>query len=166
MSKKVIRVALSQESILQAVRELRDYYAHILPKLKEVCRRLAEIGVQYAQQTFSQAQYDGDNDVSVTYQEIENGYKIVASGQAVCFIEFGAGVYYNGNDSYPGNRPAGVVGIGEYGSGKGKRNAWGFYASTGDLVITHGNPPAAAMFNSIQIMKEQLDRIVKEVFEQ
>ena len=161
MSKKQIRIALSQAGIREAIQEIRDYYTELQPKLKEICRRLAEIGADLAQQSFSTAAYDGINDVVVTYEEIPNGYKIVASGQAVCFIEFGAGVHYGGN--YPGNRPAGIVGIGEYGKGQGKNDYWRFNLN-GKFITTHGNAPTGALFWTKSQLKGYLDEIAKEVF--
>ena len=113
---------------------------------------------------FSRSFYDGEKDVSVSVEPIENGWKIVASGQAVCFIEFGAGVYFNGAEPYPEPRPSGVVGIGEYGQGKGKRDMWGYYDSGGNLVLTHGTPAAMPMHHAGRVMEQEIDRIAREVF--
>ena len=39
--------------------------------------------------------------MSVDVEPIDGGYAIVAKGQAVAFIEFGAGVYHNPSEPYP-----------------------------------------------------------------
>ncbi|MBQ0097908.1 MAG: hypothetical protein KBS62_03105 [Oscillospiraceae bacterium] len=158
-----IKVSLNGSSIQDTINRLNQRKKALKDECLEIAKRLAELGREYAEQGFGGALYDGDNDVKVHIEQTENGYKIVAKGQAVCFLEFGAGVYYNGTGRYEGIRPAGVVGIGEYGQGKGKRNAWGFY-DNGGLVITHGNPPYSVMYRTAQQLRKELPKIAKEVF--
>lgn len=163
MAKRTITVKLNSKSISSAIKEIRAYKNWIERKTKALTRRLAELGAGEAKVRFAGAQYDGDNDAEVSVESIDNGYKIVASGGSVFFIEFGAGVYYNGTEPYPEPRPAGVVGIGQYGQGKGKRKAWGFYDGE-ELVITHGTPAAMPMLHASRIMQQEVERIAKEVF--
>lgn len=133
-------------------------------KTQELNERLAMVAVNEAATHFGNAIYDGTNDVTLTAEPIANGWQIVAEGQAVFFIEFGAGVYYNGTEPYPEPRPEGIVGIGEYGKGFGKRKAWGFYDEDGELVITHGNPAAMPMFYAKEEVITQLNEIARQVF--
>ena len=104
------------------------------------------------------------NDSSVTLETIAGGYCIKAEGKAVAFIEFGAGVYHNSGEPYPKPRPDGIVGIGQYGKGLGKRQAWGFKDDSGELVITHGNPAAMPMWYASEEMRKNILKIAKEVF--
>ena len=164
MAKRTITVKLNSKSIGSAIKELRAYKAWVERKTKELARRLAELGAGEAKVRFAGAQYDGNNDAEVSVEAIDNGYKIVASGGSVFFIEFGAGVYYNGTEPYPEPRPSGVVGIGEYGKGYGKRKAWGFYDEGGALVITHGTPAAMPMLHAGRTMQQDVEKIAKEVF--
>lgn len=164
MAKRTITVKLNSKSISSAIKEIRAYKNWVERKTKELTRRLAELGAGEAKVRFAGAQYDGDNDAGVSVEAIDRGYKIVAAGQSVFFIEFGAGVYYNGTEPYPEPRPAGVVGIGEYGKGYGKRKAWGFYDEGGALVITHGTPAAMPMLHASRTMQQDVEKIAKEVF--
>lgn len=164
MAKRVIRMKLNMKSIQAAIDELSEYKARVKRKIEELTSRLAEVGAAEAKVRFASAQYEGDNDAGVSVEPIANGYKIVAAGTSVFFIEFGAGVYYNGTEPYPEPRPAGVVGIGEYGQGKGKRMAWGFYDGSGELVITHGTPAAMPMLHASRAMRQEVERIAREVF--
>jgi hypothetical protein len=88
----------------------------------------------------------------------------VAEGKAVAFIEFGAGVYHNPSEPYPNPRPSGIVGIGEYGKGMGKRKAWGFKDENDELVITRGNPAAMPMWYASEEIKNSVLKVVREVF--
>jgi hypothetical protein len=164
MARKTITLSLGEKSIDKAIKELKAYQKWAEQKANELSKRLAEIGANEASVRFLSAQYKGTNDASVSVEAIANGYKIVASGSAVFFIEFGAGVYYNGAEPYPEPRPAGVSGIGEYGKGKGKQKAWGFYDESGELIITHGTPAAMPMYHASRVMLQEIQRIAKEVF--
>lgn len=155
---------LSSNSIQSAIRELKSYRDSIDAKMDKLLEKLARIGVQEASVRFTTAMYDGVNDSSVTLEPIKDGYCIKAEGRAVAFIEFGAGVYHNPGEPYPNPRPTGIVGIGEYGKGYGKRPAWGFRDESGKLVITHGTPAAMPMWYASEEMRSAILKTFKEVF--
>ena len=161
---KVIKMDLSESGISSAIEQLRAYRNALDTKMDKLLRGLGEIGVREASVRFTTAMYDGVNDSSVSLEVNKNGYVIVAAGHAVAFIEFGAGVYHNTGEPYPDPRPDGIVGIGEYGKGYGKRQAWGYTNETGELVITHGNPAAMPMWYASEEMRSKITKIAKEVF--
>ena len=161
---KVIKMSLSTKSIGQAIKELKAFRDSLEQRKEQLLEELANIGVREASVRFTTAIYDGVNDSDVTLETIANGYQIVASGKAVAFIEFGAGVYHNPTEPYPNPRPDGIVGIGEYGHGYGKRQAWGFKDDSGELVITHGNPAAMPMWYASEEMRNSILKIARRVF--
>lgn len=161
---KVIQIKLTAASIENAIKELKSFRDSIDRKKDQLTAALARIGVQEASIRFTTAMYDGINDSSVTLEPTATGYAIVAEGNAVCFIEFGAGVYYNTGDPHPSSRPEGIVGIGEYGKGYGKRQAWGFKNDAGEVVVTHGNPAAMPMWYASEEMRNNILKIAREVF--
>ena len=164
MAKKIIKMSLSASSIDNAIKELKAFRDSIEIKKLSLLKGLGEIGVQEASVRFTTAIYDGVNDSSVTLEPISGGYCIKAEGKAVAFIEFGAGVYHNPGEPYPNPRPSGIVGIGEYGKGRGKRQAWGFKDDSGELVITHGNPAAMPMWYASEEMRSAIVKLFKEEF--
>ena len=164
MSKKIIKCTLSKDSIDSAIKELKAYKRDFLKKEKRLLEGLAEIGLREASVRFTTAMYDGINDVSFRLEEGTNGYVIVAEGQAVAFIEFGAGVYHNTGEPYPNPRPDGIVNIGEYGHGKGKQMAWGYKNENDELVITRGNPAAMPMWYASEEIKNSVLKVAKEAF--
>ena len=163
MRKTVINIGLGTDEIERAIRDLEHYKRELLDMEKRLTEGLAEIGLKEASVRFTTAMYDGTNDVSVRLDAADNGYAIVAEGEVVAFIEFGAGVYHNGSEPYPNPRPTGIVGIGEYGKGHGKRKAWGYFDESGELVITHGNPAAMPMWYASEEMKKSVLKVVREV---
>jgi hypothetical protein len=161
---KVIKMSLSTKDVAHAIKELKAYRDSIERLEKQLLEELANIGLNEARVGFTTAMYDGVNDSDVTLETIENGYRIVAKGEAVAFIEFGAGVYHNPTEPYPKARPDGIVGIGEYGKGYGKRQAWGYKDESGELHITHGNPAAMPMWHASEEMRNSILKIAKKVF--
>ena len=161
---KVIKMDLSVASIDNAIKEIKAFRDSIDMKKNKILEELANIGVKEASVRFTTAMYDGVNKTDVDLAPIANGYAITAKGRAVFFIEFGAGVYHNPGEPYPNPRPDGIVGIGEYGKGYGKRPAWGFKDDSGELVITRGNPAAMPMWYASEEMRNKILKISKEVF--
>lgn len=159
-----LQIGLNEQDIERAINELKTYKQEFLRKEKQLLEGLAKIGLKEASVRFTTAMYDGTNDVSVRLDETNNGYSIIADGKAVAFIEFGAGVYHNTSEPYPNARPQGIVGIGEYGKGKGKRKAWGYKNDNDEVVITRGNPAAMPMWYASEEIKNSILRVAKEVF--
>lgn len=159
------QVLATLNATLQSVTEHKD----------ELTERLAEIGRQSADASFSQVVFTDLEKktgnlismkpvINVTVESIENGHAVVAEGDQVGFAEFGAGVHYNGGGSYPGELPAGIVGIGEFGRGHGKQDAW-FYTLGGvGTMRTHGNPPSCSLYNAAAEIKRSIVKVAKEVF--
>ena len=164
MAKKVIKMSLNTSSIKNAIKELKAYRDSIDVKKYRLLEELTKIGLKEASIRFTTAIYDGVNDSNVRAELTHFGYRIVAEGKAVAFIEFGSGVYHNPGEPYPNPRPDGIVGIGEYGKGLGKRQAWGYKDETGELVITHGNPAAMPMWYASEEMRNAILKTFKEVF--
>jgi hypothetical protein len=164
MRRTVIECTLDKKDISRAIKELRAYKKAFLEREKRLVEGLAEIGLKEASVRFTTAMYDGTNDVSVHLDAIDNGYAIVADGKAVAFIEFGAGVYHNTSEPYPNPRPEGIVGIGEYGKGMGKRKAWGYADENGEIVITRGNPAAMPMWYASEEIRNSILKVAREVF--
>ena len=172
MGKKVISFKLNTQEINRAIREVEQYKQELLRKEKSLLEKLAMIGVQEASVRFTTALYDGVNDVTVSLDSTGKGYSIIADGNAVAFIEFGTGVYHNTSEPYPNPRPEGIVGIGEYGQGKGKRRAWFYKGEPGTngevqkngVVKTRGSPANMPMWYASEEMRRSILQIAGEVF--
>lgn len=170
---RTIKIQLNARSINAAIKEIEAYRNKLGQIRENICRNLAQIGMQEASVRFASAHYDGVNDSSVTIEPMINGYKIVASGNSIAFIEFGAGVHYNAGSSYPLPKPSGIVGIGEYGKKQGKKDKWqykgdpgtdGVVSQDGRVVTTHGNPAQMPMYHALTAMQDEVERTVREAF--
>lgn len=153
---------LDPASVAGAISELRRYRTELNTKVQDACMRVAEYGASQASVGFQSTDYNtGSKDVSVTAESTATGARVVASGENVLFIEYGAGAlrgyghprpdgYGPGtfNPTYPTpqnpnwSNPKGWI-YGGSGSGKSRRP-----------LRTFGNAPTAAMYNAEQAMRD------------
>lgn len=139
---------------------------------------LMDVGRKVADGYYRTAQYDGTNDVAVTaYYKNKGKYHkqgdIVARGNAVSFIEYGSGVHYV--LAHPWANEQGMV-RGKFGYGLGNFDTWRYKGNPGTNgeiitegkhvgeVLTHGNPPARAMWFTDKAIRNNVHRMAKEVF--
>ena len=171
---QTINVPLSIPAYDSLIRKIEDLGNWQSDRAIVFADRLAQEGMEIASVKFSQAVYDGTNDVSVTVEPRGNNVRaVVATGGATLFIEFGTGV------TYPDNHPeAEELGMkrGEYDQGHGKQHSWGYYGDPGTngvlkekknggfVVITHGNPANMPMYETVKELQDRLTEIAKEVF--
>lgn len=165
-----ISMSLSLKSIHEAIEQLEQYKEKFYNKNDEFVRRLAELGIPVIDQNIAMAQGDSSKEHD-TYIKIDSfeGYSqatLTLQGKDIAFIEFGAGVYYNGEAGSSPNPKGKEFGytIGSYGKGHGKQETWGYYADTGELILSHGTEATMPLYSaSIEIL-QNIRRIAKEVF--
>lgn len=158
------------------IKKLKAYQKSLAEKQHCFLEELVKVGIDVASVKFQTAQYDGDNDVVVNGHPEwigDNKLFLTATGKAITFIEFGTGVHYT--EQHPQAAEFGAI-RGAYGQGKGSQDSWGYYGSLGtngrviretdkgSVVLTHGNPPARAMYDSAKEMRNQIVNIAREVF--
>lgn len=171
---QTINVPLSIPAYDSLIRKIEDLGNWQSDRAIVFADRLAQEGMEIASVKFSQAVYDGTNDVSVTVELRGNNVRaVVATGGATLFIEFGTGVTYP--DDHPEAEELGMK-RGEYGQGHGKQHSWGYYGDPGMngvlkekqnggfVVITHGNPANMPMYETVKELQDRLTEIAKEVF--
>lgn len=169
MAKK-ISISLSQKSIQNAINEVRKYQREFIDKNEVFVRRLAELGIPVIDQNIAAAQGDSDKNHN-TYIKINSfgSYseaKLVVEGKSILFIEFGAGIRYNGSagtSPHPKGEEFGYT-IGSYGKGQGKNDFWFYYADTGEAVMSHGTEATMPLYRASQEIIQNIRRIAREVF--
>ena len=157
---KKITLQLSVDSCEQAIAELKKHQREIVPKLKEVCKRLAEIGRDEAIKVLDTVRpaYEGNAVERIEALPIDNGYKIAMSGEDVYFIEFGTGTGVDAH--YDTSIP---VAYGSWSQEHQKllwENGFWYY----DKVRYTGTPAYMPMYYAEKKMRESVDKVVEEVF--
>lgn len=171
-----IKVRLSDAGLRDAERQIQEYKTTLNKKAQEFAKALAQKGIDVATVRFANAQYAGDNDVTVEHDPVQtpNGFAIVAHGKAVAFIEFGTGVMHS---AYGGELPDGVGEHGTYGKENGKHKRWYYYGKSGNagtpvkqvdgkgqLNYTDGNDAAMAMWGAVEEIASQVEATWREVW--
>lgn len=164
---KRITVRLSPGSVKSALNEVESLMSADRVRLDNAAHDIADRICEKAQANFDAAWYDslargvrGEADVKCRVEKTGTGYKVIAEGPEVTFIEFGAGVYYNppaGTSPHPRGADLGFV-IGGYGKGQGKQNAWGYYAEDGNLVITHGTAAQTPLYRAFEEVLQEVKK--------
>ena len=161
-----IVLELSPASCKKALDELKQYRKRYKKQLDEVCRRLAEIGAEEARKHFALAAAnteEGNGGVDVLVEKIENGYKIVARGEDVYFIEFGtgnsAGMFY-GDGLPPTSVPVYPGSYSEKHDGIYAKYGYWFYQ--GNLMSS--TDVYMPMYHAGKAIRDNEKRVAEEVF--
>ena len=162
---KKITVDLSDAGIRRLSRELKQTEKELNRKAQELVDRLAAEGVEIAQFYFDIGVYDGVKDAKVRLEERgEKCTAVIAEGNSVLFLEFGSGYLLGYGHPEPG-----AYGPGTY-PGKGHwddPNGWYLPKAVQEATgIEHsvGNPPTAAMYNTVKELEQRIQEIASEVF--
>jgi hypothetical protein len=169
------------ESIDDAVEAIHDYSVWVQHKTAELREYVAELISNQAQAVFNSSVADNGfkvingnyvddtrfGEVTVTVEaQGDNITVIIASGKDAVFMEFGAGVYYNGAVGSSPNPLGTDLGftIGSYGKGNGAKEVWGYYGNDGEIHLTHGAPASMPLYMAVQSVSRDIARIAREVF--
>lgn len=155
-------------------RGINEYAAGIKTKCKQMQEYLAEIGLTNARFYFAEAQYDGENDVTVVQSPEwidDNTLRVRAYGTTILFIEFGTGVHYAA-ESHPQADEFGYT-RGSYGYHQGSKDSWKYIGEPGtngekiegsNMIRTHGNPANRCMYNVARDMRQAIIDKARYVF--
>lgn len=179
MMGRKITLGLTVEDIDRAIKELEDYKAWVEEKTNLFRKRVADRLADEAQHGFSGAIVDDVileggisapeyAQVDVTVDNQENVTVVIANGEDAVWVEFGAGVFYNGSPGsspHPNGAELGFT-IGGFGEGNGKRQTWGYYegGKGGELKLTHGTPASMPMSRAVTTVCTEIVEIAREVF--
>lgn len=166
-----IKTKLSTNDILETVKILREYKNTIRFKTALFVQRLAEIGLATIE-AHKYSQGDSDfNDLHsymlVDEQDTFVRATLMLSGRHVAFIEFGAGIHYNGSAGSSPNPKGSEFGmtIGSYGKGYGANDYWYYFdRETGKGKRSQGTEAAMPMYYADQEILNKVEAIAKEVF--
>lgn len=140
------------ERILERIKRLSDLDA----RCAEIAKRLCEIGEPIVKQVHG-------NHASVWSEPTKNGYKVVAEGEDVLFIEFGAGDAAGSENSLYDDVPSSAR-PGSWSIGHARMySRYGFWVFAGQII--HEVQPTPAFYYAYEYMVQNLPKIAQEVFE-
>lgn len=158
---------LDIDSIREAAKQTRELADKMQAMGNEICKRLAEIGISVAKIHYIPEAWSGNTDVKVSAEPIEKGYKIVASGKDVMFMEFGAGVTSGlGYDTSVITPPVSI----EPGSWSEAHN--GPFAESGKKSWWYnkhefqGLAPQMGMYYAAKEVQQRVEEVARKVFDE
>lgn len=167
---KINLTVTSKKSVVNAIKDVGKYKAKLEKLKEELPKVLAMYGMVGASTRFNSAIYDvlwsgqpSDTNIFVTAEPTDKGWRILAHGDEVCYVEFGAGVHFNGMESYLGERPANIDGIGQRGQGLGMQDLWGFYGADHKVYLTHGTPAQNCMYYTVQEIRGRIVETARSI---
>lgn len=167
--RKKITISLTQESIQNAINQIEAYKNTLAEKTREFIERLAEVGISTIEENMVTP---GDSSPERNAYVRLNSYgtyakaDLVLQGRDILFIEFGAGIHYNGavgSAAYPKAAELGYT-IGSYGHGQGANDFWFYTDETGASHQSFGTKASMPMYKADQKIIRQVRKIAKEVF--
>lgn len=179
MGKHIIEMSLSQKSIQETIQKLKQYQNYLQRKSKELVQELANVGIPVINENMANANFKYDSKgiesgsdtshttrVEISSNGIVTMANLIVSGKELMFIEFGAGVYYNGSagsSPHPKGQEFGMV-IGSYGLGNGQKKVWGYIDDSGELVLTHGTKATMPVYKADLEIIQRYKEVAKKVF--
>ena len=173
MSRTITFDMFDPASVNRAAQEIRQYAQWVQRKTDELRERVAYFIAKDASAVFNTAVAEDDlwegaitGSVDVVVENNGNMTLVIANGKDAVFMEFGAGVYYNGAVGSSPNPLGPTLGftIGSYGFGQGKKEVWGYMGDDGRLHLTHGTPASMPLYRAVQSVANDIECIAREVF--
>ena len=163
--------ALSAKSLKDASKQVDKYANELANKNRIFMQELLNAGIAVIYDNLNGA---GDSDApTLDYPQVHVDYgggnmtaTLRLKGEDVMFVEFGAGVYYNGN---PGNSPhpmGAELGwtIGSYGYHNGLKEYWHYRNDEGKWRTSHGTEAMMPMYKADVEIRQKFASIAKKVF--
>ena len=178
MAKK-ISIDLSLKGIQDLKQYLLDYADNLKNKLDKFVYELAQEGIPVIENNMAESSYtydekgiqSGSDTTHRTYVKLNSfgNYAkatLIVEGKELLFIEFGAGVYHNieaGTSPHPLGAQYGFL-IGSYGQGHGAQQVWGYYADSGELMLTRGTKATMPVYKADLAIRNAVVSVAKRVF--
>lgn len=159
---KTIRVNITnKESVSKAISDLKDYAKRLREAEKEITRQLAELGVKVIQIEYYNVE---PSDYDVYSEEIPNGHVIVANGEDVMFIEFGAGVV-TADYEHPEAEGLPPIEAGEWSRTEGSKQFYlkGYWYYNHERYTHYPDYPAWGFHEARKQIIEQAEEVVRKV---
>lgn len=170
---RVKKYQLSADGINLLISDLEAYKKRLLAKTEQLLKELAKRGIKTAKERIQGTIGDSDKNVKVEVSDITYAgnnviMTISASGEDILFIEFGAGIFYNGGEvdksPHPWGEEMGYV-IGRYPKGR-KGYSLGRFMSwkTPSGETSMGTKASMPMLGAMETIYAELNDACRKVF--
>ena len=165
-----IQFKLSADSVASARQQIIDRKQWLIDKNAEFVKKLAEYGIPTVESRIEASRGDSSKEhythVEIVSFQAYAKATLVVEGRDILFIEYGAGIHYNGVAGSSPNPVGADKGyyIGSYGKGYGKKDFWFYRDGTGALQKSYGTEATMPVYEAYKDIKHNVLKIAKEVF--
>ena len=174
MARRKRAYPLSVDGINRLVSDLEEYKRWLLSKTEQLLNELSSRGIKTASKRVRSAQGDSDKNVAFVSDISYSGNSVIltitAEGEDILFIEFGAGIHYNGGQSMLGKSPhpwgeemgyaIGKFPKGRRGYSLGRFDSW----TKPDGEESFGTGATMPMLGAMETIYAELNSACKKVF--
>lgn len=168
--KKKIKMNLSVSSVENAIKQIEEYKQSLDSKTRLLMEELGKIGIEKIESAMTNITGDSSPE-HYAYVKLNSfgSYAratIILQGKDIAFIEFGAGINYNGavGSGHGFGEKLGYT-IGSYGKGQGANESWTYFdEEQGRFRTSKGTKAAMPMYTADEWIRKELIRIAKKVF--
>lgn len=156
-----ITFKLTPDDVRNAVKKIEKFKIGYKRKVNRTLDIVADTCTQYLLGSYySPLGYEGPIDVAVNMEKMPDGYKVIASGSTLFFLEYGTGIY-------AGPDPSGQQAVPAY-PGSWSEGHEQQFSTKGYWMynrrIQFGSEPAYAFFYLNQSIHEIVQEAIREVF--
>lgn len=171
--RKITINGLSAKSLRDAAKQVEKMQVEVALKNRDYVKVLTKKGIDKAYKYLTA--FEGDSEppdfatdspyVRVGHREGLMSSTIRLVGDDVAFVEFGAGIHFNGHPNSSPNDYGVKLGytIGSYGLGQGLNEYW-YYRDGGEWIKSEGTEAAMPLFHASEIIKQEYKDVAREVF--
>ena len=168
---KITVDALSADSLSKAADRVRKLQRVYVNRNRMFVKKLCEAGFRVIQENASNGAGDSEPP-EISMPHVMVGYKdglmtatLRLQGEDVMFVEFGAGITYNGPAGQSPNPLGAKLGytIGSYGQGHGAQEYW-FYDDEEGTHLSFGTEATMPMYKAGREVRQKYASIARSVF--
>lgn len=164
---------LSAESLQKAARKVRRYQNKVAYNNKELVKALAYAGILTASRHLDTEGDSAPPSFTTIDPHVSTGKgdgslyaTLRLKGEDVAFVEFGAGVHFNGEVGTSPNEYGVELGytIGSYGHGHGAQDYWYYKDKSGNEHKSYGTKASMPLFYASNAIKNSASALAQDAF--
>lgn len=156
-----ITFKLTPDDVRNAVKKIEKFKIGYKKKVNKTLDLVADTCVEYLWTSYlSPLGYEGRIDIGINAEKTPDGYKVIASGPTLFFLEYGTGIYASPD---PSGQQAVLAKPGSWSEEHAQQfSTMGYWMFNGRMQV--GSEPAHAFYFLNQSMHDIAQKAIREIF--
>lgn len=166
-------LTINADDFAKEARRIKALQEEYRSKVKDFIQELIGVGIPVIYRNLYGAGDSEPPDLATTTPHVMMGVRdgnmfatLRLRGEDVMFVEFGAGVHYNGPPGQSPNPKGAELGytIGSYGLGQGRYDHWWYTDDNGEMKVSYGTEATMPMYKADMEIQHRYIDIARKVF--